>query len=304
MNDARGPRGRRSWRDGAASATPRVVERLATIGGRRWRYLSAEPERGGGGPAGSAGAGAPGRGLPGRPAVLCVHGAGGYADKWRLQLPALAAAGFRAVAPDLPGHRGSQGPGLDTIDGYRDALAEFAAAVLTEPFALAGHSMGGAIAQSFALRAPERLAALVLVGTGARLRVHPNTLDRFASGAVDRDFLAAGFGVRPDPALLDAEAEGLAHTPPPVRHGDFLACDRFDALEAVAGIAVPTLVLVGREDRMTPVRYSTFLAERIPGARLHVIDGAGHYVMLERPVETSAALIEFLADLPARPAHG
>lgn len=277
----------------AAGGTPAgaaVVERFATVSGRRWRYLLAEPAAGAaGGPAG---------GRVARPMLLFVHGAGGYAEKWRHQLPAVAAAGFSALAVDLPGHRGSDGPGCVEIAEYRDALAEFAHAAVSEPFVLAGHSMGGAIAQSFALRHPERLAGLVLVGTGARLRVHPETLERFRAGTVDRGFLSAGFGVRPDPALLDEEFHNLGHVRDEVRYGDFVACDRFDLMQEVAEISVPTLIVVGREDRMTPVKFSTFLAERIAGAEMVVIEGAGHYVMLERPDQTNAALLAFLRGLP------
>ncbi len=234
---------------------------------------------------------------PFAPPVVPVHGAGGSGDKWQGQLEALAAGGYRAMAIDLPGHGGSGGEGLRRIDGYRDVVLDFVDELRLDPLVLVGHSMGGAIAQAFALAYPDRLVGLALVGTGAKLRVHPDILTAHARGEVSPDFVAAGFRAHPEPELIRREAEVLRRTPADVRYGDFLACDAFNAVELVGEIRVPTLVLVGREDRMTPVKYSQFLAERIADSRLVIVEGAGHYVMLEQPAEVNRALLDFLADL-------
>ena len=80
---------------------------------------------------------------------------------------------------------------------------------------------------------------------------------------------------------------------------DYLACNRFDVRDWLAGIRTPTLVVTGAEDRLTPLRYGRFLAETIPGARLLEISGAGHFPQLEQPAALNLALREFLADLRA-----
>ena len=91
--------------------------------------------------------------------------------------------------------------------------------------------------------------------------------------------------------------ESLSAVNPRVMRGDFLACDRLDLIEAAGRIAVPTLVICGAEDKMTPPALSQAIAEKIPGARLALVEGAGHMVMLEDPVAFNSALAGFLSAL-------
>jgi len=81
---------------------------------------------------------------------------------------------------------------------------------------------------------------------------------------------------------------------PRVVWGDFAACDRFDIRERVGEITAPTLVITGSEDRMTPPKFGQWLAERIPGARFVLVEGAGHMVMLEKPDQVASAVREWL----------
>jgi pimeloyl-ACP methyl ester carboxylesterase len=156
--------------------------------------------------------------------------------------------------------------------------------------------MGGGIAQSFALTYPNRLAGLVLVGTGARLRVHP---DIFA--ALQRDVEEAGrliseWSYAPGAmmATVASSAEAFARNRVSVLEGDFRACDAFDLMGEIRKVQTPTLIICGKDDRLTPVKYARFLHENIAGSELVVIPGAGHMVMLERPVEFNRALTTFL----------
>jgi pimeloyl-ACP methyl ester carboxylesterase len=86
----------------------------------------------------------------------------------------------------------------------------------------------------------------------------------------------------------------LAATNTAVLHGDFLACDGFDVMERLGMIDRPALVVVGEDDRMTPVKYARFLAETLPRARLEIIPGAGHMVMLEQPAAVERALSDWI----------
>src|SRR5262249_15760267 len=85
-----------------------------------------------------------------------------------------------------------------------------------------------------------------------------------------------------------------ANNAPGVVRGDLQACDRFDVMSRISTITAPTLVICGDEDQLTPPKYARFLGERIPGATVAVIAGAGHYVQVEKPRETTAAICEFL----------
>jgi pimeloyl-ACP methyl ester carboxylesterase len=98
------------------------------------------------------------------------------------------------------------------------------------------------------------------------------------------------------PAELKATLHrSTADNPAGVVLGDLQACDRFDVMSRVSTVTAPTLVICGEEDQLTPPKYSRFLGERIAGARVVVVRGAGHYVQVEKPRETTAAIREFLA---------
>lgn len=230
------------------------------------------------------------------PPLVLVHGAGGSADLWRRQLDGLADV-TRVVAPDLPGHGPLGGRGKPSVAGYAAWLEGFLAVLDAEPVVLVGHSMGGAVAQTLALARPERLAGLVLVGTGARLRVLARIVDLLRhhpreGQSVIRELSFAAGAPRECTEMVDRV---LREGAPLVTLGDYLACDRFDVGERLAALRTPTLVLTGTEDRLTPPKYGRFLAEAIPGARLVEIPAAGHFPHLEQPVAVNTAIREFLA---------
>lgn len=240
-------------------------------------------------------------GAAGPPLVL-VHGAGGSLAHWPPALRELA--GRRVLAVVLPGHGGSPPPAAATVPDAARAVLELADALAVERVVVGGHSMGGAIALTLALAHPDRVAGLVLVSTGARLRVAPAILEGTAAGPVPPDaadaVAAVSFAASAPPDTLAAFARELVATAPGVLHGDFAACDRFDVMDRVAEIRCPALVLCGDEDRLTPPKYARYLAERLGGARLVVVPGAGHMLPLERPAACADALAAWLdATFPA-----
>jgi pimeloyl-ACP methyl ester carboxylesterase len=83
-----------------------------------------------------------------------------------------------------------------------------------------------------------------------------------------------------------------------VAYADFVACNNFDVRDRVSLIQAPSLIIVGDEDRLTPVKWSQFLKDKIPGSSLQVVARAGHMVMLEQPEEVNRSILTFLADLP------
>jgi len=137
---------------------------------------------------------------------------------------------------------------------------------------------------------------LVLVATGARLRVAPAILEGIRSNFEQSVELITGYAwsERAPARMVARGREGLLDTGPEVLAGDFTACDRFDVMGRLGEIRVPTLVVAGSDDRLTPPRYALFLAGHIPDASLVVIEGAGHMVMLERSDEVTKAVREFL----------
>ncbi|HEY7676751.1 MAG TPA: alpha/beta hydrolase [Candidatus Methylomirabilis sp.] len=242
-----------------------------------------------------------GGGETGRAAVF-VHGAGGNGGHWQAQVDALPAV-WRGLALDLPGHGDSAGTGCRTIPAYRDVVVAFLRAAAAGPAVLVGHSMGGAITQAVALAEPELLRGIVLVGTGARLRVHPNILETIRRDHAEVARLVAGWGFGPGaPEATRAESiPDFLRCPAAVSEGDFRACDAFDVMAEVAQVQVPALIVCGEQDALTPPKYARFLHERIAGSRLVLVPDAGHYVMREQPAAVNRALTEFLRTLPGGP---
>ena len=239
--------------------------------------------------------------------LLFIHGAGSNANTWHRQLAAFADE-HSALALDLPGHGRSGGTeSLGSIDAYRDCVAGFLDALRLRPAVLVGRSMGGAIAMALGLSHPARVRALVLVATAARFDLPDTMLDTWKAvtqGRVQQPFTADAFSPSADFAVVrDAWMEQVK-TDPRVRYGDFVACNAFDASTHLGALQLPTLIVAGRDDRITPPERSEFLHRAIRGSRLVVIEGAGHTIPAERPAEFNAAVAEFLAALPPPPATG
>ncbi|MBL7183521.1 MAG: alpha/beta hydrolase [Anaerolineae bacterium] len=227
--------------------------------------------------------------------LVLVHGAGGSHLDWPAALRRLR--GANVYDPDLPGHGRSEGPGRSSIAAYRDFLLAFLDALGLERVTVVGHSMGGAIALDFALHYPDRLVSLILVGSGARLRVAPAILTGILS-----DFEATvglvcdyAFGPGATEQLRRLGRQRLLKTPAEVLHGDYAACDAFDAMERLGEVRCPTLVIGGTADMLTPPKYSVYLRDHIPGAELVLVDAAGHMVMLEKPEVVSKIIFRFIA---------
>ena len=224
--------------------------------------------------------------------MVFIHGAGANPSVWHFQTIHFNGS----VAVELPGH--PNGPGLATINDYANAMEEEIERLQVRQPILVGHSMGGAIAIELALR-KKPLKGLVLVGTGARLRVRPEFLSLIEQNYEDAAKLIASWSVASsaDPILVDRIARDLLMIKPKVTLGDFRACDRFDSLDRIGKIVCRTLIVCGEDDRMTPRKYSEYLHQKIIGSKLAVVPGAGHGVMLEKHREFNQVLDAFLASL-------
>ncbi len=237
--------------------------------------------------------------------VVLIHGSGGNAGLWRKVMEGLA-DGYDSLAVDLPGHGKSEGEGMKSIAEYREFVKDFFGVLGMEKIALGGHSLGGGVVQDFALKYPEKLRAVLLIGTGARLRVLPEALERLrqmAEGKIEPRFEPWGFSSGATPELLSEGEREWAKTSPRVRYHDMAACDQFDIMKEVDKIRLPALMVCGREDRLTPVKYSEYLKGKIPGSKMEIVEGAGHTVMLEAPEALSKVILTFLRSLGSSSPH-
>jgi pimeloyl-ACP methyl ester carboxylesterase len=231
--------------------------------------------------------------------VLFCHGSGGGHHHWIYQLKKLSGK-VNPLALDLPGHGRSEGdPGYE-IAFYRNWLHKFTAVLNPGPFVIAGHSMGGAIALDYTLNYPSEILGLILIGSGGRLRVLPAFLETLQEGSIPSDLVDFLYCPDSPEELLEKARSEIDSTPASLYHADLSACDRFDAMEKLHHIMQPVMMICGSEDRLTPVKYSLYLEEKLPAGRVEVIEGAGHMVMLEKPAEVNRAITGFVEDLPVQ----
>lgn len=224
--------------------------------------------------------------------MLFLHGSGGTHQVWRNQMD----LGFNIVAADLPGHGCSCQYPCESI-----AEASLLTAQLLEklhlqgPVFLLGHSMGAAITLYTALSYPAMIDGIILAGGGARLRVLPDVLKSLAQGEIDPNFLRIAFAPAAPAQLVEAELSSYLSCSISTLYSDLTCCDQFDISRQLDNIHIPALIIVGKEDRLTPVKYAEYLAVRLPRAELAVVENAGHYVMLEQPQQVNTLITNFVS---------
>ena len=237
--------------------------------------------------------------LPDRRTLVFIHGSGADHTNWIRQYTPLK-NGFNIAALDLPGHGRSEGPGEQEVAAYVEWVKKILDGMGIFNPVLIGHSLGAAICLSLVIRYGETAAAVVPVGGGVKMPVNPMILEGLQQDPAAVIGLAAKFSVAKQnrERFSGLLMESLSLVNPGIIHGDFSACNSLDIEETVAGIRVPTLVICGAEDKMTPPSLSQCIADRIPGAKLALIEGAGHFVMMENPEAFNEVLTTFVNSLP------
>lgn len=231
--------------------------------------------------------------------LALVHGAGGDHTLWATVFAGLRKRGVPVLALDLPGHGRRPGPPLASMDELADATQEMLAEAGAGAYALAGHSLGGAIALTLAARRAQGLRGVGLVSTGARLPVDPRILRgaREAFGCTVEHLAKFLFARGTAPRTLEEAAAAMAATGPDALYADFSACAAYGVPEEeLTHIGIPAEVVCGDADVLTPLPLSEELAASIPGARLTRLAGVGHMPLIEAP----EALAEALAALWGR----
>jgi pimeloyl-ACP methyl ester carboxylesterase len=229
--------------------------------------------------------------------LFFIHGSGCTGEVFAAQTRSFDGS----YATTLPGHAGGELEGPSTIAEFAEAVARELRERAMRDVVLCGNSMGGAIALELGLRADPLVRGIVLLGSGARLRVSPAFLQ-----GLEADFrqaaqtLANLFFADPTTERVDAAVASMLHVGQAQTVRDFRACDAFDATERASGLAIPLLALTGERDVLTPPKFAHWLADRVPGATARIVAGAGHLVMIERPAETNAALRAFVDQIANR----
>ncbi len=243
----------------------------------------------------------------GAPAVLLLHGLGATAESWALQMPALIQAGYRPLAVDVrgfgktpfPDRRWSPAQVAQDMDALLAALGLESAHVV-------GISMGGVLAQQFALDFPQRVRRLVLVNTFARLKpgglggwlyfLYRFLLVQFIS--LEKQARLVSRRIFPHPEqepLRQMLIEQIRQADPRAYRAAMRALGAFDVLDRLPGLSMPVLVVTGEQDTTVPPASQRQMAARIPHARQVVIPNAGHAVIADQAEAFNRELLAFLS---------
>lgn len=244
------------------------------------------------------------------PPLLLTHGLLTDGRLWAPLLPALASR-YRVINVDLRGHRGSTAPSPFSLEDLADDCLAILDAEGFERAAIAGLSMGGMTAMRLALRAPERVAALLLLSTSADAE---RPRERLKYRAMAEIFRVVGstslfelpirrlmFGrtalrERPEIAALQAQ-QTREHERTGLYHAVRAVMERGSIRDRLRELRCPSLVLVGDEDLTTPISRATRIGRSLPGARVHLLPRTGHLCTLEAPELVAEELLAFLAEV-------
>jgi pimeloyl-ACP methyl ester carboxylesterase len=238
----------------------------------------------------------------GLPVVVCIHGFCQSSAFWESAIARWGAAGARALAVDLPGFgSAADAPGPYTMESYADHIAALLDALTLARATVVGGSMGGVVAQHFALRHPGRVERIVLVATGARTPDPAGALakaDRMAAAPLSDDDIAGmvdGFFFRPRP---EPERRRYGEIVRAASRAAAVAAARSnarsDTLDRLPSITAPTLVVQGRHDRGRTPEHGELMCRLLPDARLTVLEHAGHTPQLEEPEAFHEAVAPFV----------
>lgn len=241
----------------------------------------------------------------GKPAALFLHGLGAIGASWGLQLPAFSEAGFRPIAPDLPGFGESAYDGRGWSVGRVAAqMAEFLNELGTGPAHIVGLSLGGVIAQQFARDFPQWTRKLVLVSTFPFLR--PDSLSgwmyflRRAAAVMTRGQAAqaqlVAERVFPDPAqapLRELLVATISRADLRAYRAAMRSLRTFDSRRWLHELEMPTLVVTGADDTTVSPLRQALLRDGIPGAQQVVIEHAGHAVSVDQADGFNRAVLAF-----------
>ena len=240
------------------------------------------------------------------PTVVFLHGSGMDHRCWALQTRWFAFHGFSVLAPDLPGHSLSGGEPLPDIESMASWLWQLLDQLGVENASLVGHSQGGLIALEAAALNPGRVSSLSMIACAAAIPVNDQLLalandnqPAAVKAMLDWGFGSpyhAGLSALPGQAPIGIGSRIMNSNPLDV---DLRACNAYaSGSERAAALDVPALMIIARQDRMTPARAGRALADALPDLRSIVeLDDAGHMLPIEAPRRCLAALKQFISSL-------
>ncbi len=241
------------------------------------------------------------------PYLVFLHGAGGDKRQWESQIDFFSKNGYGVLAISLQNHGEShsdhnlklnqESESQELIKIYTNDIAVLISSLKIKNYCLAGHSMGGAIVLSLVIsinngvfQDPPPLPKLIfLIGTGAKLNVAAVFFDLLKDDFSEALKLMGKFsyGDNADLAIKQKNQDILTKNGYEVLYNDLDACRYFDVRQSLTLVNIPTVIICGARDQMTPPKFSLYLHENIRTSRIFIIPDVGHFVFQEAPEQVN-----------------
>lgn len=246
-----------------------------------------------------------------KPSIVFVHGAAMEQSVWAAQSRYFAYHGYNSLAVNLPGHGPSSSPNKSegeaptTISAYGEWIVDFLDALKIDKVTLVGHSMGTLVGLEVAANHPDRLEKMILVGAAPSMPVHPALVDAASKDDWLAEELMTSWGHGLGGHLGGNKANGVwmkgtalsvfGNSADQLIYNDLSACAAYETgMESAARITCPTLIISGKDDKMTPAKQGAKLTSAIADCR-NVVLPVGHMMPTEAPNQVLDLMIEFTA---------
>jgi pimeloyl-ACP methyl ester carboxylesterase len=223
-------------------------------------------------------------------ALIFIHGAGKtnytWSNQYNLNLDS------NLIFLDLPNHGKSKGEIVTSINEYTTIINQLMNKLNYKTYTIAGHSMGGAIALTLALRNISSIEKIIIIDSSARLKVADFIFKAIKEG--NNILTKWAYCNKTHANLIENAEKDFNDVGNDIRYIDFEACNSFDLRNEIKNITIPTLILVGECDKLTPPQFSEFMHSEIKNSYLEIIPDAGHMSMWEKPEIVNQNISKFI----------
>ena len=231
--------------------------------------------------------------------IVFLHGSGLSHIVWSLTEQFFSNKNFNVLSVDLPGHGNSDGPCLDTIEKIADWLEQIFISLNLEKLTLVGHSQGCLEILEYASKYKNRLKKIVFIGGSNKMPVHSDLIDLAKNGDSDAVKLMMKWGYEGSKKFIGGNpVEKIIQSPRDIREilaVDLVACNNYkNGTDAAKSIECPSLFIFGSLDKMVNLEAGKKFSNLVKNSTVHVIEGCGHMIMIEKAFEMRDKVLEFL----------
>ena len=235
----------------------------------------------------------------GKETIVFLHGSGLSHIVWSLTEQFFSNKNFNVLSIDLPGHGNSDGPCLDSIEKIADWLEQVFISLNLEKLTLVGHSQGCLEILEYASKYKNRLKKIVFIGGSNKMPVHPDLIDLAKNGDSDAVKLMMKWGYEGSKKFIGGNpVEKIIQSPRDIREilaVDLVACNNYkNGTDAAKSIECPSLFIFGSLDKMVDLEAGKKFSSLVKNPIVHIIEGCGHMIMIEKAFEMRDKVLEFL----------